>query len=124
MAAFLAALGFFLMSLVRLAQPEIAADIVIVVFTLFLVSWMIVPLLAFGLDDTLDPARLALFPLPTARLAVGMFTASATGVWPTATLIVTAERAGRAGLRRRRVPDRRAEPCCCSSRSAWSPPGW
>lgn len=90
MAAFLAALGFFLMSLVRLAQPEIAADIVIVVFTLFLVSWMIVPLLAFGLDDTLDPARLALFPLPTARLAVGMFTASATGVWPAATLIVTA----------------------------------
>ena len=55
-----------------------------------LIGWMVVPLLAFGLDDTLDPARLSLFPLPTRRLAVGMFTASATGVWPLATLIVTA----------------------------------
>lgn len=58
--------------------------------TVFLVSWMIVPLLAFGLDDTLDPSRLSLFPLSTGRLAVGMFTASATGVWPLVILIVTA----------------------------------
>src|SRR5690606_33151452 len=90
MAVFLAALGFFLMSVVRFAPPDIATDIVIVVFSLFLVSWMIGPLLAFGLDDTLDPARLALFPLPTRQLAVGMFTASATGVWPLASLVVTA----------------------------------
>ncbi|WP_336207688.1 hypothetical protein [Nonomuraea sp. LPB2021202275-12-8] len=89
MAVLTALLGFFLMSLVRLAPPEVAADIVIVVFTVLLVSWMIVPLLAFGLDDTLDPSRLSLFPLPTGRLAVGMFTASATGVWPLVTLIVT-----------------------------------
>ncbi|MFG1941957.1 hypothetical protein [Nonomuraea sp. NPDC048826] len=88
-AVFTAGLGFLLMSLVRFAPPDVAADIVIVVFTLFLVSWMIVPLLVFGLDDTLDPARLALFPLPTGRMAVGMFTASATGVWPLASLIIT-----------------------------------
>ncbi|MGI5269210.1 hypothetical protein ACQEUU_08675 [Nonomuraea sp. CA-218870] len=85
-----AGVGFFLMGLIRLAPPDVAADLVIVVFTLFLVAWMTLPLMAFGLDDTLDPARLALFPLPTSRLAVGMFTASATGVWPTASLIVTA----------------------------------
>jgi ABC-2 type transport system permease protein len=90
MAAGLALLGFFLMSLVRLAPADVAADIVVVVFTVFLVSWMIVPLLAFGLDDTLDPSRLSLFPLSTGTLAVGMFTASATGVWPLVTLIVTA----------------------------------
>lgn len=90
MAVFSAVLGFVLMSLVRFAPPDIAADIVIVVFTAFLVAWMIVPLLAFGLDDTLDPARLALFPLPAWRMAVGMFTASATGVWPLASLAATA----------------------------------
>ncbi|TMR96101.1 hypothetical protein [Nonomuraea basaltis] len=85
----LAALGFFLMSLLRLAPPGIAASLVIVLFAFFLFSWMIVPLLAFGLDDTLDPAKLSLFPLRTRRLAVGMFTASVTGVWPAAMLIVT-----------------------------------
>ncbi|GGO81175.1 hypothetical protein [Nonomuraea cavernae] len=90
MAVLLAALGFFLMSLIRLAPHDIATDIVIVVYTFFLIGWMIVPLLAFGLDDTIDPARLSLFPLSTGRLALGMFTASATGVWPAATLIVTA----------------------------------
>ncbi|MDA0635293.1 hypothetical protein OUY22_17875 [Nonomuraea sp. MCN248] len=81
--------GFFLMGLIRLAPPDVAADLVIVLFTLFLLAWTTLPLMAFGLDDTLDPARLALFPLPTSRLAVGMFTASATGVWPAASLIVT-----------------------------------
>ncbi|MFC4015680.1 hypothetical protein ACFOY2_51310 [Nonomuraea purpurea] len=87
-AAGLAVLGFFLMSLLRLAPGDIAASLVIVAFTSFLIGWMIVPLLAFGLDDTLDPAKLSLFPLRTRELAVGMFTASVTGVWPVATLIV------------------------------------
>ncbi|WP_101783794.1 hypothetical protein [Nonomuraea indica] len=90
MAASLTAVGFALMALVRLAPRDVAVDLVIVVHTVLLISWMIVPLLAFGLDDTLDPARLSLFPLRTGQLAVGMFTASATGVWPLATLIVTA----------------------------------
>ncbi|MGI5283904.1 hypothetical protein ACQEVF_11280 [Nonomuraea polychroma] len=89
MAAGLAALGFFLMSLLRLAPSDIASSLVIVAFAFFLFAWMIVPLLAFGLDDTLDPAKLSLFPLRTRTLAVGMFTASVTGVWPAAMLIVT-----------------------------------
>jgi ABC-2 type transport system permease protein len=89
-AAGLTVLGFLLTSLLRLAPGDVAGELVIVGFTFFLVSWMIVPLLAFGLDDTLDPARLSLFPLRTRELAVGMFTASVTGVWPLAMLIVTA----------------------------------
>ncbi|KAB8197686.1 hypothetical protein FH608_003905 [Nonomuraea phyllanthi] len=84
-----AGIGFLLMSLLRLAPDDIASSLVIVAFTFFLIGWMIVPLLAFGLDDTLDPAKLWLLPLPTGRLAVGLFTASVTGVWPVAILIVT-----------------------------------
>ncbi len=84
-----AVLGFLLMSLLRLAPRELAVELVIVAFTLFLIGWMIVPLLAFGLDDTLDPAKLALFPLPARSLAIGMFTASVTGVWPLTMLVVT-----------------------------------
>ncbi|GGL52662.1 hypothetical protein [Planomonospora parontospora] len=84
-----AALGFSAMAMLRSAPPQIAADAVTVLFTLLLVGWVVVPLLAFGLDDTLDPSRLALFPLTTGRLAAGMFTASVTGVWPAATLFAT-----------------------------------
>lgn len=83
-----ATLGFFLMASLRLAPEDIALDVGIVLFTVFLVGWTVTPLLAFGLDDTLDPARLSLFPLRTGQLAVGMFATSITGVWPIATLII------------------------------------
>ncbi|MBG0813406.1 hypothetical protein HS045_04115 [Planomonospora sp. ID82291] len=84
-----AGLGFSAMAMLRSAPPQVAADAVTLLFTAILVGWVVVPLLAFGLDDTLDPSRLALFPLSTGRLAAGMFTAAVTGVWPAATLFVT-----------------------------------
>ncbi|WP_440067568.1 hypothetical protein [Streptosporangium sp. OZ121] len=90
-AAFLfGTLGFLSVSTLRLAPADIALEVVTVLFTAFLVGWAVVPLLAFGLDDTLDPSRLALFPLRTGRLAAGMFAASVTGVWPLASLAVMA----------------------------------
>ncbi|GAA0982615.1 transporter [Acrocarpospora macrocephala] len=79
--------GFLLFSLTRLGSAELALQIGSSVFTLAVLSWMIVPLLAFGLDETLDPSRLALFPLTTRQLATGMFAASATGAWPIASLV-------------------------------------
>lgn len=57
------------------------------VFTVFAFGWLILPLLAFGLDGTLDPATLALYPLRTRPLAVGLLAASATGAWPLANVI-------------------------------------
>ncbi|MER5649964.1 hypothetical protein [Streptosporangium sp. NPDC002524] len=90
-AAFLfGTLGFLATASLRLAPADVALDAVTVLFTVFLVGWAVVPLLAFGLDDTLDPSRLALFPLGTGRLAAGMFAASVTGVWPLASLAVMA----------------------------------
>lgn len=64
-----------------------SVDLTTVVFTLFAFGWLILPLLAFGLDGTLDPATLALYPLRTRPLAVGLLAASATGAWPLANLI-------------------------------------
>ncbi len=90
-AAFLfGALGFLLTATLRLAPADVALEVATVVFAVFLAGWAVVPLLAFGLDDTLDPSRLALFPLGTGRLATGMFAASVTGVWPLASLAVMA----------------------------------
>ena len=59
-------------------------DVTSVVFTVFAFGWLILPLLAFGLDATLDPATLALYPLRTRPLAAGLLAASATGAWPLA----------------------------------------
>jgi ABC-2 type transport system permease protein len=64
-----------------------AADLTTVVFTMFALAWLILPLVVFGLDSTLDPATLALYPIRTRPLAVGLLAASATGAWPAATLI-------------------------------------
>ncbi len=64
-----------------------AADLTTVIFCAFGLAWLILPIVVFGLDSTLDPATLALYPLRTRPLAVGLLAASATGAWPAATLI-------------------------------------
>ena len=64
-----------------------AADLTTVIFCVFGLAWLILPIVVFGLDGTLDPATLALYPLRTRPLAVGLLAASATGAWPAATLI-------------------------------------
>ena len=111
------------MATLRLAPEGTATDVGIVLFTTFLVGWMVTPLLAFGLDDTLDPSRLSLFPLRTGQLAVGMFATSVTGVWPIATLIIMSG-ASPAWPRGSVACCWASSRCCCSSRSASSPPGW
>ena len=61
-----------------------SVDLTTVVFTVFAFGWLILPLLVFGLDSTLDPATLALYPMRTRPLAAGLLAASATGAWPLA----------------------------------------
>ncbi|GII82668.1 transporter [Sphaerisporangium siamense] len=80
--------GLLLMSLLRLAPPDVALDVGVVTFTGLTIVWIVAPLMAFGVDETLDPARLALFPLTPRQMAAGMFAASAAGPWPLASLLV------------------------------------
>ena len=84
--AVLVAVGTFT-GLALLRGQAAAVDLTAVVFTVFAFGWLIMPLLAFGLDGTLDPATLALYPLRTRPLAVGLVAASAAGAWPMATLL-------------------------------------
>jgi ABC-2 type transport system permease protein len=82
----LVAVGTF--ALLALLRGGVApVDQTAAVFTVFAFGWVILPLLTFGLDGTLDPATLALYPLRTRSLAVGLLAASATGAWPLANLI-------------------------------------
>ena len=63
-AAGIVAVGVFT-GLAALRGQDAAVDLVTVVFTVFAFGWLILPLLVFGLDGTLDPSTLALYPLRT-----------------------------------------------------------
>lgn len=84
--AVIVAAGTFV-GLASLRHNGAAVDETAVIYTTFAFGWLILPLIAFGLDSTLDPATLALYPLRTRPLMLGLLAASATGVWPAANLI-------------------------------------
>ena len=77
--------GFYVLALFRGLSASV--DLTTVIFTAFALGWLILPIFAFGLDGTLDPATLQLYPLRTRPLAVGLLAASAVGAWPAANLI-------------------------------------
>jgi ABC-2 type transport system permease protein len=56
---------------------------------LLVFGWLFLPLVFFGVDESLDPARFALLPLPRRTLVAGMFTAALVGVPAVATLLAT-----------------------------------
>jgi ABC-2 type transport system permease protein len=84
--AVLIALGLFA-ALAAMHGQATAVDLTSVVFTVLAFGWLILPLMAFGLDATLDPATMALYPLRPRQLATGLLAASATGAWPAANVI-------------------------------------
>lgn len=57
--------------------------------TAVVLGWLFLPLVFFGVDESLDPARFALLPLSRRTLIDGLFVASLAGVPAIATLIAT-----------------------------------
>jgi ABC-2 type transport system permease protein len=84
--AVLVAAGVFVV-LALLRGQSASVDVTSVIFTLFAFGWLILPVFVFGLDSTLDPATLSLYPLRVRPLATGLLAASATGAWPLANVI-------------------------------------
>jgi ABC-2 type transport system permease protein len=68
--------------------PEIAVPVLTTLFTLQLVGWILTPLLAFGVDETVDPARFALLPIRPQTLQFGLLTTSLIGYLPVANMII------------------------------------
>jgi ABC-2 type transport system permease protein len=52
-------------------------------------GWLFLPLVLFGVDESLDPARFALLPLRRRTLIAGLFVASLAGIPAVATLVAT-----------------------------------
>jgi ABC-2 type transport system permease protein len=70
----------------RRYDPINAADHLVLQFNLIFAAWVFGPLLSGGVDDTLDPTRMTLFPLQRNELRRGFIAAALTGYVPIATL--------------------------------------
>jgi ABC-2 type transport system permease protein len=86
----LAAGGFLLLALVPRAEPRFGLLLVEAVFLVLFLGWLLFPLLSFGGDTSLDPARLVLLPLRPRQLMSGLFLAGCVGIAPLCTLAALA----------------------------------
>lgn len=87
---YLATIGFLLFAGSAAAEPEIRHMIAAFGGAALVLGAAVLPLVWFGVDDTLDPARFALLPLPRTRLVTGLLVAAVLGVPAAGLLIATA----------------------------------
>ncbi|MGC4865954.1 ABC transporter permease [Micromonospora sp. DT53] len=85
-----AASGFFLFAAPGLSGNGTYAVLVAAAGGgLLVLGWLLLPLVFFGVDETLDPARFALLPLPRRTLVTGLFVAALISVPVLAALIAS-----------------------------------
>ena len=80
--------GVVLSLVVLRTYPEVARTVVTTLFTAQLVAWALTPLIAFGVDETVEPAKFALLPLTTQTLQRGLLVTALIGYLPLANAIV------------------------------------
>ena len=84
-AAGLTAVGALLLAA---APYEVASTTVVLAGSALLLGWAVVPVLAFGVDETLDPSRFVTLPVRARALVPGLVAAGAIGVPGLATALV------------------------------------
>src|SRR5262245_26310228 len=94
-----ASLLFLALAATAFASQETGLVIAVLAGGGFVLAWALVPLLFFGVDESLDPARFALLPIRRMTLARGMLAAAFIGVPPAITLVATGGLVFAAGLR-------------------------
>ena len=91
MAGFFAVAGYAIFAIPGVVGDERAALLLFPLGGSALVfGWLVFPLLFFGVDESLDPARFALFPLRRRTLITGLFVAALAGLPALSTLAATA----------------------------------
>jgi ABC-2 type transport system permease protein len=93
--------GLAVLGLAASSAAPLEVGYIVAAYTggIVVLGWTLVPLLFFGVDETLDPARFALLPIRRATLTRGMLAAAFIGVPALATLIATSGLAVSAGIR-------------------------
>ncbi|TAJ49428.1 MAG: transporter [Herbiconiux sp.] len=78
----LGVLGLVVVGLIALgfAPVDLTATIMVLAGSALVLGWIVVPLVAFGVEQTLDPARLVVFPLSMRQLLLGLTLTGILGV--------------------------------------------
>ena len=71
-------------------DPDVRRAVVVLAGALLVLGWWLIPLVAFGVDATVEPVRFATFAVPRRDLVVGLALAGLIGVPGVATTIVAA----------------------------------
>ena len=95
----LAITGFSLFLLSGAVGHDAGLTVAGLVGAVLTVGWLLLPLLFFGVDDTLDPARFALFPLRRRTLTLGLLAGALVGIPGVATALALVGLAIAGGLR-------------------------
>jgi ABC-2 type transport system permease protein len=72
----------------RSASLATTADVTVLLFTALTLGWLVLSLLVFGVDETVDPAKFALLPVRARELLPGLLVAGMIGVPGAATVLV------------------------------------
>ena len=62
------------------ASVELARTVVILAGSALILGWVVGPVLTSGIDQTVDPARLATFPISTNTLILGLTASGVLGI--------------------------------------------
>lgn len=59
---------------------ELQRTVTVLIGSALVVGWWFVPLIAFGVDATLDPERFATYPIPRRTLVLGLAASALVGI--------------------------------------------
>ncbi len=76
------------------APAQVGFTVIVIAGSVAILGWILVPLFTSGIDQTLDPAKLARFPIPRRDLLVGLTLSGIVGVPGAVTLIAALATAG------------------------------
>ncbi len=81
----------------RFTSTALTADVTVPAFALLTLGWLLLSLLVFGVDETVDPARFALLPVRARELLPGLLLAGLIGVPGVATVAGVGRSGGHVG---------------------------
>lgn len=68
------------MAVLSVQEPDIRGLVTVLLGSVLVLGWWVVPLIAFGLDSTIDPARFVTFAIPRRSLLTGLALGGVIGV--------------------------------------------
>jgi ABC-2 type transport system permease protein len=73
----------------RWTSTQLTGEVTVVVFSFLTLGWLLMSLLVFGVDETVDPSKFALLPVRARELVPGLFVAGLIGSPGIATVLVS-----------------------------------